>query len=56
MTFGDIAIFNEVSQYMELFNYTPESNEMSNYANILKWSNNLSSKNSFINEYNQKMK
>ena len=35
LTFGDIVIFNEVSLYMALLGYSPDSDEMKNYPNIL---------------------
>jgi hypothetical protein len=35
LTFGDIVIFNEVSLYMALFDYTHDSAEMLNYPSIL---------------------
>jgi len=35
LTFGDIVIFNEVSLYMALFDYTHNSAEMLNYPSIL---------------------
>jgi hypothetical protein len=55
LTFGDVVIFNEVSLYMALLGYTPESIEMKNYPGILQWNINLC-KNSYINDINNKMK
>jgi len=37
ITIGDIVVFNELSLFMELNDYTPDHEEMAPYPNLMKW-------------------
>jgi glutathione S-transferase len=37
MTIGDIIVYNDLSMFMNLCDYTPSSSEMSEHTNLMKW-------------------
>ena len=37
MTVGDVIVFNDISMYLELCNLTPDSGEMAQSPNLVKW-------------------
>jgi|TARA_B110001450_G_scaffold62479_1_gene59261 glutathione S-transferase len=37
MTIGDIIVFNDLSMFMNLCDYTPSTQDMSEHQNLMKW-------------------
>lgn len=49
LTFGDIVIFNDLSLFMELMELTPESEDMQEFENLMKWMKSKMLNNMIIN-------